>query len=270
MALSSAALIIGFVHCVCGPDHYIPFVAMSRVGVWSLRKTLLVTVICGIGHVLGSAALGFVGIAAGVILFQLESVEHLRGDVAAWLLLVFGAAYLAWGLVHARRGHRHAVELESVGAAAEPEFSTRGPGVSGSRGDNLTGGDLTSDDLARDNAATARQHGHAHDAQLATDGHAGGTTREFTPWILFVIFLFGPCEPLIPLLMYPAAQANVWSVVWVTAVFGITTLVTMVAIVALIYWGALASPWRTLGIYGHAAGGAVVMACGGIILLQTG
>ena len=80
----------------------------------------------------------------------------------------------------------------------------------------------------------------------------------------------GPCEPLIPLLMYPAAQANLWSIVWVTAVFGITTLVTMVGIVALIYWGALATPWQTMEIYGHAAGGAVVMGCGGIILLQAG
>jgi len=65
MTLSSAALLIGFVHCVCGPDHYIPFVAMSRVGVWSLRKTLLVTVICGIGHVLGSAALDMCYVACG-------------------------------------------------------------------------------------------------------------------------------------------------------------------------------------------------------------
>ncbi|MDP6723418.1 MAG: hypothetical protein QGF59_32440, partial [Pirellulaceae bacterium] len=66
------------------------------------------------------------------------------------------------------------------------------------------------------------------------------------------------------------AQANVWSIVWVTAVFGITTLVTMVAIVALIYWGMFATRWQAMEIYGHAVGGAVVMVCGCIILLQAG
>jgi len=27
-------------------------------------------------------------------------------------------------------------------------------------------------------------------------------------WALFLIFVFGPCEPLIPLIMYPAAKLN--------------------------------------------------------------
>ena len=30
---------IGFVHTLLGPDHYLPFVAMSRAGGWSARKT---------------------------------------------------------------------------------------------------------------------------------------------------------------------------------------------------------------------------------------
>lgn len=253
LTLSSAALLIGFVHCVCGPDHYVPFVAMSRVGVWSLRKTLLVTVVCGIGHVLGSAALGFVGIAAGVLLFQLESVEHLRGDVAAWLLLAFGTVYTAWGLVHARRGHRHAARDAAPPAAL--------PASASPRPETAASGSAASS-TARDGAGTVVP-------RLDARGSHREGTREFTPWVLFLIFLFGPCEPLIPLLMYPAAQANVWSVIWVTTVFGITTLVTMVAIVALIYWGALATRWHSLETYGHAVGGALVMACGGIILLQA-
>ena len=59
--LSFAAVSVGFLHCVGGPDHYLPFVAMSRGGLWSLRKTLLVTTLCGIGHVAGSAVLGLLG-----------------------------------------------------------------------------------------------------------------------------------------------------------------------------------------------------------------
>jgi sulfite exporter TauE/SafE len=252
LTLSSAALLTGFVHCICGPDHYIPFVTMSRGGVWSLRKTLLVTAICGIGHVVGSAALGFIGIAAGVILFQLESVEQLRGDVAAWLLLAFGAIYMTWGLVYARRGHRHVVDIEPAVEAS----------ASGSDATDVA----TSQSLDTTVSHNATQ---PPDKDTRPDHPSSERAGKFTPWVLFLIFLFGPCEPLIPLLMYPAAQANVWSIIWVTAVFGITTLVTMVGIVALIYWGALATRWQTMEIYGHAAGGAVVMGCGGLILLQV-
>ncbi|HEX7375587.1 MAG TPA: hypothetical protein VF278_00670, partial [Pirellulales bacterium] len=50
-ALSLAALSIGFLHTLFGPDHYIPFVAMSRVGGWSRSKTLLITLLCGLAHV---------------------------------------------------------------------------------------------------------------------------------------------------------------------------------------------------------------------------
>jgi hypothetical protein len=61
-SLNAAAVTIGFLHCVCGPDYYVPFVAMSRVGSWSLRKTLAVTILCGIGHIAGSVVLGFINI----------------------------------------------------------------------------------------------------------------------------------------------------------------------------------------------------------------
>jgi len=47
-----AAASIGFFHTLFGPDHYLPFIVMSKSGNWSLRKTTLITFICGIGHVL--------------------------------------------------------------------------------------------------------------------------------------------------------------------------------------------------------------------------
>ena len=88
---------------------------MSRVGLWSLRKTLLITVICGIGHVLGSALLGFIGVAIGLIFYQIDSdqtgnvsdeltrAESWRGDLTGWLIVAFGAVYLVYGIVHAIR-----------------------------------------------------------------------------------------------------------------------------------------------------------------------
>jgi hypothetical protein len=45
-----------------------------------------------------------------------------------------------------------------------------------------------------------------------------------TPWALFIIFILGPCEALIPLFMYPAAQNSNGVVIMVAIVFGLVTL----------------------------------------------
>jgi len=59
--LMGAAFSIGLLHTLFGPDHYLPFIAMSRARRWNLRKTLIVTLLCGVGHVLSSVLLGFLG-----------------------------------------------------------------------------------------------------------------------------------------------------------------------------------------------------------------
>lgn len=108
-ALTATALSVGAMHTLLGPDHYVPFAAMSHAGGWSAGKTLRVTVACGLGHVAGSVALGLLGLAFGVAVLKLELLEGIRGDVAGWMLVAIGVAYLAWGLVAAsrRRGHAH-------------------------------------------------------------------------------------------------------------------------------------------------------------------
>ncbi len=221
--LSLLAVTIGFIHCVSGPDHYVPFVAMSRVGSWSLRKTILITLLCGVGHVAGSALLGFIGIAVGIIVFQLETAESLRGNLAAWLLVVFGIGYFLFGVVHA---------IRSLRVRQEP-----------SKPD-------------------------AVDASQAQAESLASSKGSMTPWILFAIFVFGPCEPLIPLLMYPAAKASVLNVVLVTLLFGVTTLVTMAALVALIRQGMLAVRFPRIQVYGHALAGFIVVVCGVFIMYE--
>jgi hypothetical protein len=61
--LSVTAISIGFIHTILGPDHYLPFIVLSEARKWSLRKTMLITFFCGLGHVLSSVVLGLVGIA---------------------------------------------------------------------------------------------------------------------------------------------------------------------------------------------------------------
>ena len=88
-----SAASIAFVHTLLGPDHYVPFIAMAKARGWSLSKTLRVVLLCGSGHLVGSVALGTLGIVAGIELTRLEWVESQRGELAAWALCIVGALY---------------------------------------------------------------------------------------------------------------------------------------------------------------------------------
>lgn len=106
------------------------------------------------------------------------------------------------------------------------------------------------------NKAVRHPH-HAHTHVPA------GTPEGFrlTPWVLFTIFLFGPCEPMIPLVMYPAAQGS-WADVWVVvAAFSGLTIGVMVAVVLLGQRGLGLLPAGRIGRFRHAmAGGTVLLA----------
>jgi len=225
--LAGAALSIGCLHTLLGPDHYVPFVALSRAGGWSTRKTLLVTCLCGLGHVGSSLLLGMLGIALGLAVNRIEGIEDTRGGIAAWLLIGFGAAYLIWGVVYALRGHAHSHQHAHA-----------------------------------DGTVHSHQHDH-HSEHL----HPHSVTQQvvparMTPWILFTIFFFGPCEPLIPLLMYPAAEASLWGVAMVTILFSLATLITMTGMVSLLVGGFMMVRFSTFERFTHAFAGGVVLACG--------
>ena len=75
-ALVATAASLGLVHTLIGPDHYIPFIAMSRARHWSRGKTLLITLLCGIGHVGSSIVIGLAGVGLGVAVAKLEAVPQ--------------------------------------------------------------------------------------------------------------------------------------------------------------------------------------------------
>lgn len=232
--LMLTALSIGFIHTLIGPDHYLPFVAMSAARNWTRRKTMLVTAACGVGHVCGSIVIGFIGIAIGASLHRLQWLEGLRGDFAAWALIAFGVVYMTWGLKRAWRDRKHSHEHIHVDGTRHRH----------SHGHH-----------------THDEHVHVH-IQLDTDN-----ARSITPWALFVVFILGPCEALIPLLMYPASQYSWWGMGLVVAVFALTTIVTMMGIVYLAMRGLERFPLASAERYSHALAGAALSLCGiGIVL----
>lgn len=252
-ALSAAAVSIGFVHTLLGPDHYVPFVAMSRAGGWTRRKTLIVTLLCGLAHVGSSVLLGFIGLALGLIVFQLDTIETHRGNVAGWLLIAFGIAYTAWGVVHALRSrshtHLHVHPDGTIHTHEHVHFD-----------DHLHPHAELPEPNTTASAAEAADNPYV--SPCASRSNRAANTLSMTPWILFAIFAFGPCEPLIPILMYPAAKADMLSVATVSILFALTTIATMTTMVLVVGAGASALRFDKLTRYSHALAGAVVLSCG--------
>ncbi len=220
--LAGTAVFLGFFHTLIGPDHYLPFIAMAKARQWSMRKTLAIAFLCGLGHVLSSVLLGFVGLGLGVAVSRLEAAESWRGDAAAWLFIGFGFAYMVWGLHRAAKNrphlHRHAHADGSV-----------------------------------------HEHVHQHESEHA-HVHERRQKASITPWVLFTLFVFGPCEPLIPLVMYPAARHSLPGVVLVASAFAVATIATMLAVIALSTWGLSFVRLGRLERFAHAlAGGAIFL-----------
>lgn len=219
--LTWTAASIGFVHTILGPDHYLPFVMMAKVRGWSLAKTSWITLLCGGGHVLSSIVLGLLGVYLGAEVLKLEMLEAYRGTIAAWLLIGFGFAYFVWGLHRAIKNKKHShIHLHGDGLVHEHQHSH------------------------------TSEHAHVHDQK--------SSSKDITPWILFTIFILGPCEALIPILMYPAAKSSISGMFVVVGVFSLTTVATMLSIVVLSTWGIGMARLGKLERYTHAIAGGTI------------
>lgn len=92
--------------------------------------------------------------------------------------------------------------------------------------------------------------------------------HKVTPWVMFLIFLLGPCEPMIPLLYFPAAKNSVCGIVLLVVVYTVFTLATMVTMVVFGYFGVALLKMEKLERYMHALGGGTILICGaGMVLM---
>jgi ABC-type nickel/cobalt efflux system permease component RcnA len=190
--LSVTAVSLGFLHTLLGPDHYLPFIVLSEAKKWNLKKTMVVTFFCGIGHVLSSVILGLIGIAVGISVNKLVAVESFRGNIAAWLFIAFGLVYMIISIRNLYRKKKHTHAHYHIGGNKHDHEHNH-----------------------------FEEHSHIHETDVV----------KTTPWILFLIFVFGPCEPLIPIIMYPAAENNIPGAVIVSLLFSVVTIATMMGIV---------------------------------------
>jgi len=205
---------LAFIHTAAGPDHYLPFIAISKHKQWSWGKTCWLTFFCGIGHIVSSVLLGLIGAAAGIALVRLEQFQDIRGSIAAWALMIFGLGYTIWGLFHI---WRH---------------------------------------------SSNKTHSHF---LLHKGSHAHEKKKELTPWVLFIIFVFGPCEVLIPMLLYYGLHAEYARMATMSVIFGAVTIATMLTIVYIAYRGLSFVRFGFLKKTAPVITGSAILLCGAAI-----
>lgn len=194
-------------HTLAGPDHYLPFVMIAKCRRYSMLRAMTWTLLCGIGHVGSALLIALLFMFASHLLSEsrMEWINENRGNLAAWALIGFGAAYMLYAMRH-NWLHRH--------------------------------------------------HSHEHGHGLLRNHNA-----QVTPWIIFIIFVLGPCEALLPLLA-PAAALGVAAVALVTIVFSVCTIATMMLAVAAGIKGLSLLHFNWLESHSGEVAGATIMLCG--------
>ena len=217
-ALIVTAISISSIHTMSGPDHYLPFIVLSRSRKWSSFKTYLLTIVCGLGHILSSVILGLIAVILGWHLNKIAWFQDLRGNISSWALLIFGIAYLMYGLWRAFRNKAH------------KHFDISGENV----------------------FVFEHKHGEVT---------LPNKRIKVTPLVLFAIFFMGPSEPLIPLLFFSGTHRSVIEITLLVAVFTISTIVTMLIMVALGRYGYNFIKTETMERFSNAIGGLVISIC---------
>ena len=221
-----AAIAVSFLHTVAGPDHYLPFIALSRSRGWKFSKTVLWTVICGCAHIWSSVVLGLIAACMGWSLSKVKLLQTVRGGLAGWTLLGFGFIYCIWGMIRSMQSRRH------------KHF-----------------------DVYDDGSIYVYEHNHG-------EVIAPKERHRVTPWVMFIVFLLGPCEPMIPLLYFPAAKNSLYGMLLLIIVYTVLTLATMVLMVTMGYYGFSLLKTNRLERYMHALGGFTIFVCGaGMVLM---
>ena len=227
------AVFLGVLHTLLGPDHYVPFVMMARAQQWSRRRTMTITLLCAVGHVASSVAIGAALILGGIALCAWPDSRwahwhEMRGGIVAWLLMGVGVAFTLWGAKQALRGRRHShLHVHEDGTVHAHDHDHHG------------------------------RHMHIHDH----DDRA----RRIIPWVLFGIFVFGPCESLIPLMLASWAASGPVGTFLVAGGFCIATILAVMASVSALLVG---TARLSLGAFDHwstCVAGLSLILCGAAI-----
>ena len=97
--------------------------------------------------------------------------------------------------------------------------------------------------------------------KCGSDAFPGGNKTGAREWIFFVIFVLGPCEPLILLMQHPIVRGSLSVGLLVAGIFGVTTILTMMVSVLALSAGLDSFPGLK-GNYAHFAAAGIMIFCG--------
>ena len=178
---------------------------------------MVITFFCGLGHVFSSVVLGLVGLL-GISVSKLVSVESFRGNIAAWLFIAFGLVYMILSIRNLLKNRKH----------SHSPFHVDG-----------------------------NKHVHEHDHHMEHTHFHHEDVINIEGMDIFPDIFFGPCEPLIPILMYPAAKNNFSGALIVSVLFSVT-IATMMSIVLAFNMGFNKINLKPVEKYSHLIAGAMI------------
>ena len=226
LVLAATAAMVAATHTLI-PDHWLPYVAMSRAKGWSIRKAMWVTGIGAAIHLVSTAILGvllgFIGASA------ITGISEKADLISGFLLLMFGL-YFTWkgwkayklGQVHSHAGHSY----------PHPH---------------------------------RHKAGHDHNCRHGRY-HSHGEKVEKSAFALSAILGARPCAEAIPIFLSASTLGLTSSFLAVTA-WVITTLASMLGIVWLSLKGLESSKLKVLHRFGELGAGLIIVFIGIAMML---
>lgn len=114
-ALFLSALLIATLHALI-PSHWLVFALVGKSQRWTLKRTLRITALAGLGHILSTVLLGVIVAAAGKYVWGLDNIpERFAHSLTAAVLIAMGAAFFISG-VRGRHGclHTHHIHQQEA------------------------------------------------------------------------------------------------------------------------------------------------------------
>ncbi len=90
LVATSVAALVGVLHTLAGPDHWLPFVEIAREQRTGTRRLVRLVLLCGALHCLSSVVLAMLGVALGEALTAFTELNEARGFLAGLALMVLG------------------------------------------------------------------------------------------------------------------------------------------------------------------------------------
>ena len=226
------------------PDHWMPIALVARAQRWSMGRTTRVALWTGVGHVLGSIALGVIVIALG---YGLKGILRLEGPIVGIVLVLTGVGLFLWSLRHPGHHHPHGAESDHTHEHEQGHGHDHGHG--------------------HHHHEEALDHHHPHDpadhthADHAHDHHPDDNPRNRGAWLIPAGIAASPDPTILPVFL-AAIAVNIRTAIEVLVVYSLVTMVAMVGLTLAAVWGGYQVQWDWLEHHANHVTAAVLVALG--------